>query len=159
MPTACSWHTTALSLEALQVLLPSCPKEITCLLSAIMLCYGKSLQWCPTLWDPMDLAHQSVGFSRQEYWSGLPCPSPGDLPDSGIETASLTSPALQVDSLPLAPSEKPSSIIDGCFSALEPHMNEIIQKIFFCAVFSYSACFWDSSTFLCINGLLLFISE
>ena len=35
-----------------------------------------------------------MGFSRQEYWSGLPCPPPGDLPNEGIETASLTSPAL-----------------------------------------------------------------
>ena len=43
------------------------------------------------------VAHQaplSMGFSRQEYWSGLPCPSPGDLPDPGIEPVSLTSPAL-----------------------------------------------------------------
>ena len=39
---------------------------------------------------------QSMGFSRQEYWSGLPFPSPGDLPDPGIE---LGSPALQADSL------------------------------------------------------------
>ena len=38
-----------------------------------------------------------MGFSRQEYWSGLQCPSPGDLPDPGIETGS---PALQADSLP-----------------------------------------------------------
>ena len=38
----------------------------------------------------------SMEFSRQEYWSGLPFPSPGDLPDSGIETGS---PALQADSL------------------------------------------------------------
>ena len=36
----------------------------------------------------------SMGFSKQEYWSGLPCPSPGDLPNPGIEPASLTSPAL-----------------------------------------------------------------
>ena len=35
-----------------------------------------------------------MGFPRQEYWSGLPCPPPGDLPDLGIEPASLTSPAL-----------------------------------------------------------------
>ena len=35
-----------------------------------------------------------MGFSRQEYWSGLPFPSPGDLPDLGIEPASLMSPAL-----------------------------------------------------------------
>ena len=38
-----------------------------------------------------------MGFSRQEYWSGLPFPSPGDFPDPGIEAAS---PALQADSLP-----------------------------------------------------------
>ena len=36
----------------------------------------------------------SVGFSRQEYWSGLPCPSQGDLPDPGIESVALISPAL-----------------------------------------------------------------
>ena len=36
----------------------------------------------------------SMGFSRQEYWSELPCPSPGDLPDPGIKSVSLTSPAL-----------------------------------------------------------------
>ena len=35
-----------------------------------------------------------LGFSRQEYWSGLPCPPPGDLPDPGIEIESFTSPAL-----------------------------------------------------------------
>ena len=43
------------------------------------------------------LAHQaplSMGFSRQEYWNGLPCPLPGDLPDPGIQSTSLTSPTL-----------------------------------------------------------------
>ena len=39
-------------------------------------------------------APQSVGFSRQEYWSGLPWPPPGDLPDPGIEPMSLVPPAL-----------------------------------------------------------------
>ena len=46
---------------------------------------------------PWTVAHQaplSMGFSRQEYWSGLPFPPPGDLPDPGIELASLLSPAL-----------------------------------------------------------------
>ena len=46
---------------------------------------------------PSTVAHQttlSMGFSRQEYWSGLPCPPPGDFPDPGIESASLVSPAL-----------------------------------------------------------------
>ena len=46
---------------------------------------------------PWIVAHQaplSMGFSRKEYWSGLPCPPPGDLPDSGTEPASLKSSAL-----------------------------------------------------------------
>ena len=43
----------------------------------------------------------SMEFSRQEYWSGLPFPSSGDLPDPGIEPKSPVSPALQADSLPL----------------------------------------------------------
>ena len=45
-----------------------------------------------TLWT-IAQAPLSMGFSRQEYWSGLPRPSPGDLPDLGIEPASLVSPA------------------------------------------------------------------
>ena len=50
-------------------------------------------------WTTARKAPLSMGFSRQESWSGLPCPPPGDLPDPGIEP---TSPALQVDSLPLS---------------------------------------------------------
>ena len=52
-------------------------------------------QSCPTFCDPIDtVARQaplSIGFSRQEYWSGLPFPSPGDLPDPGIEPGSTAS--------------------------------------------------------------------
>ena len=56
---------------------------------------AKLLQLCPTLCDPMDHSLPlSVGFSRQEYWSGLPFPSPADLPDPGIKPTSLMSPAL-----------------------------------------------------------------
>ena len=54
-------------------------------------------QLCPTLCNPMAITHQtplSMGFSRQEYWSGLPFPSPGYLPNSGIEPMTLASPAL-----------------------------------------------------------------
>ena len=47
-------------------------------------------QLCLTLCDLMDY----MGFSRQEYWSGLPCPPPGNLPDPGIPPVSLTSTAL-----------------------------------------------------------------
>ena len=45
-------------------------------------------------WTVAHLAPLSVGFSRQEYWDGLPFPSQGDLPDPGIEPASLAAPAL-----------------------------------------------------------------
>ena len=57
------------------------------------------------------VAHQappSMGFSRQEYWSELPFPSPGDLPDPGIEPRS---PTLQADALTSAPPGKPSLMI------------------------------------------------
>ena len=63
----------------------------------------KVTQSCPTFCDPMDSsvhrdsatrqAPLSMGFSRQEYWSRLPCPSLGDLPGPGIKPTSLTSPA------------------------------------------------------------------
>ena len=55
-------------------------------------------------WTVAPQAPLSMGFPRQEYWSGLPFPSPGDLPDPGIEPGS---PALQADSLPSEPQEKP----------------------------------------------------
>ena len=60
-----------------------------------------------SLQPPSTVAHQgplSMEFSRQEYWSALPFPSPGDLPDPGIEAQS---PALQVDSWPSEPPGKP----------------------------------------------------
>ena len=64
-------------------------------------------QSCPALCDPMTVAcraPRSTGFSRQEYWRGLPCPPPGDLPDPGIEPRC---PTLQADSLPSEPPGKP----------------------------------------------------
>ena len=63
---------------------------------------------CPAVVIPRSAACQaplSMGFSRREYWSGLPFPSPGDLPNPGIELGSL---ALQADSLP---SEPPGKLI------------------------------------------------
>ena len=63
--------------------------------------HAKSLQSCLILCNPMGCSQpgpMSMGFSRQEYWSGLPCPPPGDLPDPGMEPGS---PALHEDSLPL----------------------------------------------------------
>ena len=63
-------------------------------------------QLCPTpcdLWIAACQAPLSMGFFRQEYWSGLPFPPPGDLPHSGIEPMSPVFPALQVGSLPAEP--------------------------------------------------------
>ena len=60
-----------------------------------------------TLWAAACQTPLSMGFSRQEYWSGLPCPPPGDLPNPGTEPMSLTSPHWQVGSLPLEPPGKP----------------------------------------------------
>ena len=52
------------------------------------------VQLCVTLWTVACQVPLPKGFSRQEYWSGLPCPPPGDLPNPGIEPTSLDSPAL-----------------------------------------------------------------
>ena len=72
---------------------------------------AKSLQSCLTLCDPWTVAHQaplSMGFSRQEYWSGLPFLTAEALPNPGIEPVS---PAWQTGSLPLAPPGKPMLLL------------------------------------------------
>ena len=61
-----------------------------------------------TPWTVACQAPLSMGFSRQDYWSGLPFPSPWDLPNSGIEPGS---PALQADALPSEPPGKPLGTI------------------------------------------------
>ena len=76
----------------------------------IYICVYICAQSCPTLCGPMDYtthpAPLSIGFSRQEYRSGLPLPPPGGLLDPGIKPVFLESPALQLDSLPLVPPGK-----------------------------------------------------
>ena len=62
------------------------------------------VQLFATLWTVAHQAPPSKGFSRQEYWSGSPFPSPGDLPDPGIEPKS---PTLQADALTSEPPGKP----------------------------------------------------
>ena len=59
-----------------------------------MLTYFGSVQLFATPWTVTYQAPLSLGFSRQEYWSGLPCPPPGDLPNAGTELVSLMSRAL-----------------------------------------------------------------
>ena len=60
-----------------------------------------------TLWTRAHQAPLSMGFSRQEYWSGLPCPLPEDLPDPGIKPMSVVSPALADGFFTLAPPGNP----------------------------------------------------
>ena len=70
----------------------------------------KSLSRVRLFATPWTVAYQappSMGFSRQECWNGLPFPSPGGLPDTGIEPRS---PALQADALPSEPPGKPNVI-------------------------------------------------
>ena len=81
----------------------------SCLLLKLYLKTGGGLvaKMCPTLMTPWTVAFQaslSMGFSRQEYWSWLPYPPPGDLPDPRIEPGS---PAFQADSLPTELRGKP----------------------------------------------------
>ena len=79
---------------------------------------GLAAQWYLTLTTSWTAAHQaslSMGFPRQEYWSGLPFPSP-DLPNPGIEPGS---PALQADALP---SEIPSFYVDEFFYKITEHV-------------------------------------
>ena len=64
-----------------------------------------------TPWTEDRQAPLSMGFSRQEYWSGLPFPSPGDLSDPGTEPVS---PALQADTLRSEPPGKPHILIKLC---------------------------------------------
>ena len=66
------------------------------------------VQLCSTPWSVAHQALLSMEFSRKEYWSRLPYPTLGDLPNPGVEPESLTSPASQVGSLPLVP---PSTVV------------------------------------------------
>jgi len=81
------------------------------------------------LCNPMDCSCQaplSMGFSRQEYWSGLPCPPPGDLPHPGIESRS---PTLQVDSLPSEPPGKPMNIETKCWQSMNNETSNIKLEV------------------------------
>ena len=76
-----------------------------------LLSFFSHVQLLKTPWTVARQAPLSMGFSRQEYWSGLPVPSPGDLSDPGIKPRS---PTLQADSLPPEPPGKPHLRLCNC---------------------------------------------
>ena len=78
-------------------LFPSIPKYTVC---ACVLSHFSRVQLFATPWTVAHQAPLSIGFCSQEYWSGLPCPPPGNLPDPEIKLMSLAPPALQAYSLP-----------------------------------------------------------
>ena len=105
-----------------------------------------------TPWTAAYQAPSSMGFSRREYWSGLPFTSPGDLPDPWIEPGS---PILQADALP---SEPPGMAVIFCYSSLKgprpsPHstpMTKVLCVCVMCAVFYACAVYVFSVCVLCI---------
>ena len=121
-------------------------------------------QSCLTLCNPMDCSPpgSSVQWAlcRQEYWSGLPCPPPGDLPNPGIEPRS---PALQADSLPSELPGKPKNTTVGILSLLQrvflsqesnqglPHRRWILYQLSYQEVQSHDTLYYLMST--CINSI------
>ena len=100
-----------------------------------------------TPWTVACQAPLSIGFSRQEYWSGLPCLPPGDLPSPGIEPASLTSPALARGFFTTSATRKPSlrillrayihfpfsfpntSMLDGIIDLMDMSLSELWELV------------------------------
>ena len=80
------------------------------------LCLVSPVQPFATLWIVAHQAPLTIGFSRQEYWSGLSCPPPADLPNPETEPRS---PAWQVDSLPSEPLGKPKNTEVGSLTPLQ----------------------------------------
>ena len=103
-----------------------------CVFSLLFLTFSRSVtsQLFVTPWTVSHQASLSMEFSRQEYWSGLPFPSAGDLPDPGIESAS---PALQVDSLQLSHLGRPSigmaTVKTTTTKQKIPTVSEIVEKM------------------------------
>ena len=90
-----------------------------------------------TPWTVAYQAPLSMEFSRQEYWSGLPFPSPGDLPDPGNEPGS---PTLQADALPSEPPEKPLGVCLLVWLLSSVLVPLFILPFFF--LFSFCECMW-----------------
>ena len=93
-------------------------KNLNVLVFTVLSHFGRA-QLFATPWTVAHQAPLSVEFSRQEYWSGLPFPSPGDLADPGIESRS---PALQADSLSAELPATPATLPQRCGTSLLYHI-------------------------------------
>ena len=83
--------------------IPCCQETPWCWCGACMLSHFSHIRLC----NPMDCSPLGSSISKPEYWNGLPCPPPGDLPNPGTEPTSLMSLPLQAGSLSLVPPGKP----------------------------------------------------
>ena len=122
-----------------------------------------------TLWTVACQAPLSMGLIRQGYWTGLPCPPPGDLPNPGVKPRS---PTLQADSLPIEPPGKPRntgvsslSLLQGIFPT-----QESTQGLLHCRRILYQLSYWGShllskfsilkwQTISKISGPLLYLTK
>ena len=95
----------------------SCLNESVCAKSLVRL--------VAMLWTVASQSPLSMGFSRQEYWSGLPCPPPRHLPDPELESACPVSLALQMDSLPTEPPGKPLRMTGGVLKTTNARHSEL----------------------------------
>ena len=83
-----------------------------------VVCARLVTQVCLTLYDSFLRPWDFPGFSRQEYWSGLPSPPPGNLPDPGIKPMSLVIPALTGGFFTTEPAGKPNVVLDNFYLCL-----------------------------------------
>ena len=98
----------------------SIPQEVfLCGCMCVHACTLSLIQLFVTPWTGAHQAPLSMEFSRQEYWSGVPCPPPGDLPDSGIETLSSCVSSVASESLTTSPPGKPWRF--SCSSLIQIH--------------------------------------
>ena len=101
-----------------------------------MLSHFSHIQLFVTLWIVARRVPLSMGFSRQEYWSGLPCPPPGELPDPRIKPVSPVAPALQADSLPLSHQGSPKLSVNQ----LQSCPSVFFDFFIICVIKLYDGC-------------------
>ena len=109
-------------------MLQKVPEVTHACIHAKLLCFS-----CVRLFTtPCTVAHQaplSLGFSGQEHQSGLPCPPPGDLPDSGIEPVFLMSPALAGRFFTTSATKKPHRLSQVCLFSTPPSSQDPAQAV------------------------------